>query len=155
MTLTLRVRAIADDHNALTSVQNLRSAPMSHTVIASPILIVDDDRAIRDLVSEYLEFEGIPFIVASNGAEAMDIVSRYPTTSLILLDMRMPIMDGWAFANAYRKSVANPAPIVAVTAAQNAAAWAREIQAVDYLSKPFDIDELMAVIQRTRRMSTD
>lgn len=155
MTLTLRVCAVANDYSAITYGQNLPTAPKSQSVTACPVLIVDDDRSIRDLVSEYLEFEGIPFIVASNGAEALDIVSRFPTTSLILLDMRMPIMDGWAFTKAYRKSVANPAPIVTVTAAQDAAAWAREIQADDYLPKPFDIDDLFAVIERTRRMSID
>ena len=155
MTRTLLIRATATDRNSITSVQHFPTPPQSHIAATSPVLIVDDEPSIRDLVAEYLEFEGIPFIVASNGAEALEMVSRHPTTSLILLDMRMPIMDGWAFARAYRKSVANPAPIVTLTAAQDAASWAREIQAADYLPKPFDIDDLMAVIERTRRVSTD
>ena len=154
MTTSVYVQAIAGEHNAHISSQKMVSAPQMQSNVEYPVLIVDDDRAIRDLVSESLEFEGIPFIVASNGAEALEIVCRYPTTSLILLDMRMPVMDGWAFAHAYRRIVPDPAPIVTITAAQDAAAWAREIQAADYLPKPFDINDLMSVIERTRRSST-
>ena len=67
-----------------------------------PILVVDDDEAILSAVESTLADEGYPVVTAPDGAAALDVVERQQPTA-ILLDMKMPVMDGWAFARAYRQ----------------------------------------------------
>ena len=67
---------------------------------------------------------------------------------LILLDKLMPVMDGTAFAKAYRAAVAHPAPIVAFCASRDAEAWATSIGAVAHVGKPFDLSELDRTVRR-------
>src|ERR1700738_3138925 len=76
-----------------------------------PILVVDDDPAILATVCEALDMEGFPFVTATNGAEALDAVERdHP--SLVLLDMRMPVLDGWGFMRVIRERGLNLAVVV-------------------------------------------
>jgi urea transport system substrate-binding protein len=109
-----------------------------------PILVIDDDPAILDTVAEILQFEGYPVITAANGAEGLQYVEQSRPT-LVLLDMRMPIMDGWEFARVLKERAITP-PIVVMTAAQDARRWAQEIEATAYLAKPFELEELLALI---------
>lgn len=111
-----------------------------------PILVVDDDAAIRDTVSDALVFEGYDVVTASNGEEALAVLDE-TTPCLILLDMRMPVLDGWGFATQARNRGLD-VPIVVVTAARSARNWAEEIGATDYLAKPFDLDSLLAAVER-------
>ena len=62
--------------------------------------------------------------------------------------MKMPVVDGWTFAREYRARVIPPAPIVAVTAARDAATWGAEVGAVAFLAKPFELEELLALVDR-------
>jgi DNA-binding response OmpR family regulator len=113
----------------------------------NPILVVDDDESILDLLEMVLEDEGYSVVLARNGADALDKLERI-APALILLDMRMPEMDGWQFAEAYRQAHTQVAPIVVITAASDAAERAAQIAADGYLGKPFDLDELVAVVGR-------
>ena len=111
----------------------------------TPILVVDDDASIAGLVAAALEDEGYSVAVARNGVEALAFVQgRMPR--LVLLDMRMPEMNGWEFAAAYRELPAPRAPIVVMTAGRDAAEKARDINADGYLGKPFDLDQLIEVV---------
>ncbi len=65
----------------------------------------------------------------------------------------MPVIDGCQFAEAYRRDRATIAPIVVLTAAADAARRAADINADGYLSKPFDLDDLLATVQRFKRVS--
>jgi two-component system chemotaxis response regulator CheY len=114
---------------------------------ARPILVVDDDPTIRTLVVEALSDDGYAVVEASDGAEGLQLCSS-ADPCLILLDMRMPVMDGWAFARAYREQFAVRVPIVVMTAARDARTWADQIGADDVLPKPFDLTELSAAIGR-------
>lgn len=115
----------------------------------APVLVVDDDLTIVDIVRETLEFENIPVMTASNGREALECVEKV-RPSVVLLDMRMPVMDGWQFAsNARARGL--KLSIVVMTAAHDAGKWAKEIGATDYLEKPFDLENLLAVVERSRR----
>lgn len=112
-----------------------------------PILIVDDDEIILQSIEAILTDENYLVVVASNGREGLELARRH-APSLILLDMKMPIMDGWAFAAAYREQPAPHAPVVVMTAARDSKSRAAEIGADDYLAKPFDLDDLLAVVRR-------
>jgi CheY-like chemotaxis protein len=112
------------------------------------VLVVDDDTSILDTVSSILSGEGYDVVSASTGQEALAAVARQQPL-LILLDMRMPVMDGWAVARALREQGIN-VPIVVMTAAESAKRWADEVGAEGYLAKPFGLDELLATVERFR-----
>ncbi len=114
----------------------------------SPILVVDDDPSILATVSEILEFEGYPVRTATNGAEALQLIEQEPP-SLVLLDMRMPVLDGWGFARRLGERGVR-LPIVVMTAAQDARRWAEEIGAAGYVPKPFELPELLDTVERLR-----
>jgi len=116
----------------------------------NPILVVEDDPSILEMVVQILQDEGYPVVSATNGADGLAETNR-TRPSLILLDMRMPRMDGWEFAAALRaRGIA--APIVVMTAAENAKKWADEIGAEGYVSKPFHFPELLETVERHRRV---
>jgi CheY-like chemotaxis protein len=108
------------------------------------ILVVDDDASIRTTLCAFLEDEGYSVDAATNGVEALRSMARQRPT-LVLLDMRMPIMDGWGFARELRARNIT-VPIVVMTAAWDAQRWAEEIGATAYVSKPFDLSELLAML---------
>ena len=110
-------------------------------------LIVDDDHDIAEMVRLALTDEGYEVVLAANGSEALDAAGDEPF-DVILLDMRMPVMDGWTFAQEYRNRPGPRVPVIVVTAARDAAARAAEIDADDFLAKPFSLDELFATIER-------
>ncbi len=113
-----------------------------------PILVVDDDPEIVAMLRDFLEGEGLAVRTATNGAEALDLLDAV-APALILLDMRMPVLAGWGFAERLReRDVAYP--IVVMTAADSARTWAEEIGATGYIAKPFDVNELLQTIERHR-----
>lgn len=118
-----------------------------------PILIVDDDESILSTVEFLLVDEGYPVTLASNGQEALARAAQQPPC-LILLDMKMPIMDGWTFAATYRQQPAPHAPIIVMTAAHEPASRAKAITADAYIAKPFNIDQLLALVRRYATQST-
>ena len=119
------------------------------------MLVVEDDEAIRRLVSMTLFEHGYEVLSAANGAVALERVREHQP-DVILLDMNMPIMDGWEFSRRYRElNVPAPgvrqaavAPVIVMTAAVAAQARAEQIGADDYVAKPFDLDELIEVVER-------
>lgn len=117
---------------------------------AGRILVVDDDESILEFIAEALADEGYEVVTAMNGADAL-AVSAQPAPDLILLDMRMPVMDGWEFAHTYRRAPGPHAPIVVITAARDAADSAVEIGAEGYLTKPFTLDGLLTLVGRFTR----
>jgi len=111
------------------------------------ILVVDDDADLLGLVETVLREEGYVVATATNGKDAlMHIENELPM--LILLDMKMPVMDGWEFAATFRAKYDRLVPIVVLTGAQDPKAWAEEIQAAGSLTKPFDLDQLIATVKR-------
>ncbi|HUG05008.1 MAG TPA: response regulator [Candidatus Limnocylindria bacterium] len=108
--------------------------------------MVDDDPSILDTVSAILLGEGYDVVSAASGHEALAAVAR-KRPRLILLDMRMPVMDGWAVARALHGQGIS-VPIVVMTAAESAKRWADEVGAEGYLAKPFGLDELLATVER-------
>jgi two-component system chemotaxis response regulator CheY len=111
-----------------------------------PILVVDDDPGIREFVDLALSDEGYQVVTATDGAAALEVLAQH-FPAIILLDMRMPIMDGWEFARMYRERPGPHAPIVVVTAAREATDRAAQIAADGVLPKPFRLAELLEVVE--------
>lgn len=112
------------------------------------ILVVEDDASISELMEYELRDDGGHDVrVACNGAEALTVLAEW-TPNVVLLDMLMPVMDGWAFAREYREREAAPAPIVVMSATADAAERAKQISAAGVLAKPFDLRSLHAVVRR-------
>ena len=109
------------------------------------VLVVDDDPSILDTVTSILTSEGFQVMAASGGHQALSMLQSWHPT-LVLLDMRMPVMDGWAVARAMRET-GSKVPIVVMTAAESAQRWADEIGAAGHLAKPFGLDELLACVE--------
>ncbi|HEX9988196.1 MAG TPA: response regulator [Chloroflexia bacterium] len=117
---------------------------MRQDTTAGTILVVDDDPSILSTVADILEFEGYNVEVAANGAEGLRVLERVHP-KLVLLDMRMPVLDGWDFARALRER-GIILPILVMTAAQDARRWAQEIGAAGYVSKPFELLDLLTAV---------
>jgi CheY-like chemotaxis protein len=108
--------------------------------------VVDDDPAILATVEEILTSEGYVVATATNGAQALEAIEQ-ARPALVLLDMRMPVLDGWGFARGLQaRGVA--VPVLVMTAAQDARRWAEEIAADGYLPKPFRLLDLLDAVER-------
>jgi CheY-like chemotaxis protein len=118
-------------------------------VAAKHILIVEDDHDVAQSVAEVLEASGYGTGIAANGREALDYLQTNTHPDLILLDMMMPVMDGWQFREEQRKLPAfDSIPVVIVTADGNARGKAEAIQAAGLVSKPVTIDGLLNEVER-------
>jgi DNA-binding response OmpR family regulator len=113
------------------------------------VLVVDDDVVIRETVVLLLESEGYAVEQAANGLEALAWVDRQ-RPKIVLLDMRMPLMDGWGFVEEVSRRKLN-LTVVPMTATYDARAWAQEIGATNYIGKPFEPEELLALVDRLCR----
>lgn len=118
----------------------------SESRAAHTILVVDDDEQTRKSLHEVLEAEGYGVVTAANGQEALEKLNEGDAPSLILLDLMMPVMDGWQFL-ALQKS--NPPsrriPIVLLSGM----AFIQDAPGVaDFISKPIRADKLLACIRR-------
>ena len=111
------------------------------------ILVVEDDLDLLGLVEMLLQDTGYRVRTASDGLQALARVAE-EMPSLILLDMRMPVMNGWEFAHEFRARYRRACPIVVVTAAENAQLRAAEIEADAWLAKPFDLDDVLRTVAR-------
>jgi CheY-like chemotaxis protein len=114
-------------------------------------LIIEDDLEIREALTEILSSEGYSVRIAKNGKEGLDsLKSVAPLPRLIILDLMMPIMDGWHFRN---HQLQDPAlakiPVVVITADGNASQKARTMNAFAGLKKPIDLDEFLITIKNS------
>ncbi|WP_395806374.1 response regulator [Archangium minus] len=113
------------------------------------MLVVDDDPDILEALSEILEAEGFEIRRARNGKEALERLEPDPP-QLILLDLMMPVMDGWEFAQRMRqKSSVARIPIIVLSADRNVGSKATDIGAVGHLAKPFELNDLLDMVRRS------
>ena len=114
----------------------------------APILVVDDDEDLQQLLRLVLEGQGYSVETASNGEEALACLERR-RPGVILLDMRMPVMNGWEFVSALRQRDSRRAPpIVVVTAAANPGQQAAEVGAAAWIAKPYDMRRVMEAVEQ-------
>ena len=110
------------------------------------VLIVDDEDRIRDLVKQYLKFEGYEYSEAAKGQQAVELFQKQPC-ELIVMDVMMPFMDGISALRMIRES--SPVPVILLTAKGEDydKVLGLELGADDYVVKPFSPKELMARIK--------
>ena len=108
------------------------------------VLLVEDDAGIREITQMALESMGFEVRVAPSGQRALDLLEQEPADA-ILLDVRMPVMDGAEFARRYRARTPRPAPIILLSAAPSTDGR-QPVGESRYIEKPFDIDDLARVI---------
>lgn len=110
------------------------------------ILIVEDEKGIQEILKDALEMEGYKVFTADNGQEGLKLLPSIPTPCLILLDLMMPIMNGWQFAEALSKDMTLATiPIVLVTAYGDRASL---IPAKGIIKKPIDLDALLDIVKQ-------
>lgn len=112
------------------------------------ILVLEDEREIREAIKEFLESESYQVETASNGIEALNLLNHSKMPDLILLDMKMPGMNGWDFAKEFYQKYDHLAPLIVMTAAAEVEKRAQEVSANDFVGKPFDLDELSQKIKK-------
>lgn len=111
------------------------------------ILVVDDEPDIQEVARIALEMEDYRVEMAANGLEALEMIA-VSMPDLVLLDVKMPVMDGWAFAREFQVRYDHRVPIIVMTAAADARMRAREMGATGWIGKPFDLDELVEAVGR-------
>lgn len=113
-----------------------------------PVLIVEDDADLREMMAQLLTLEGYRAETVSNGREALKFLHEGPPPDLILLDLMMPVMDGWEFRKVQQGEPAlAKVPVVVLTALDQAQARAEGLNGVDFLKKPLDFDRLLEIVR--------
>jgi len=114
------------------------------------ILVVDDARNIRVMVSSYLEQEGFRVVEAANGAEALRR-ARLEPPDLIVLDLMMPEMGGYEFLREYGRDHHTPIIVLTARVEESDKLLGLELGADDYMTKPFSMRELTARVRAVLR----
>lgn len=128
----------------------LLAKPDDALVLTPPsrIVVIDDDDALREIISLALTAEGYVVSTARNGAEGLELLAQHETDGVIV-DMKMPIMDGAEFCRTYAQRVDRPAPVIVLTAAPAASSEDFQVPgAAATIAKPFDLDALLEAVAR-------
>jgi two-component system, OmpR family, KDP operon response regulator KdpE len=116
------------------------------------ILVVDDDDAIRRSISAELRAQGYDTVEAMDGKDAIDVLDR-SRPDLILTDLAMPVVDGFALITAIRRTSATPIVVLSVRGGEADRVRALDLGADDFVAKPFSVAELLARIRAHLRRS--
>ncbi len=113
------------------------------------VLLVEDDADLRRSLSELVDSEGLRALAAGNGFEAVELLRHAPRPDLILLDLMMPVMNGWAFLK-YRNEhpVLSSVPVVVTTGWNEVPGEADVIGVQGYLRKPLAPESVLEVIRK-------
>lgn len=125
------------------------------TDMALKVLIVEDDNNIAQLLQLYLEKEGFETVTAADGGQGLTMFQAIKP-DLVLLDIMLPVMDGWAVCQKIRESAKTPIIMMTAKGEINDKVNGLEMGADDYVVKPFDMKEVLARIHAVlRRYGTD
>jgi two-component system response regulator MprA len=111
------------------------------------VLVVDDDPDILQTLALCLSTEGYNVLMAANGQEALDVLSR-EKPAVVLLDLMMPVMDGWQFVSELEKRGGRDMPLLILSADRSVQQHSSKLRADAYLAKPFDLDELLGKVSQ-------
>lgn len=123
---------------------------MSSTLPARDcILIVEDDASLRETLADLLADEGYRVAEAANGQEALQRLRGAALPCIILLDLMMPVMNGWEFREHQRRDPALAGiPVAVVTGVRNTLDKVAALDAVGYFQKPIDIPALLETVSQ-------
>jgi CheY-like chemotaxis protein len=111
------------------------------------VLIVDDDEHLRESLAELLTGEGYAAAAAADGRTALAYLQQHAPPCLIILDLLMPVMDGWEFRERQRRvSDLAEIPVLVTTALSEEYRRENRLQAQAYLTKPLDVPHLLRVV---------
>jgi len=111
------------------------------------VLVVEDDDSIREMVGLSLQDAGYTVLDARDGQLAIELLMREPDADVVLVDLRMPLMDGFEFMRRYAEA-GGRAPIIVLSAARDVDFTRHEVKAAAVIEKPFDLNELLATVER-------
>jgi len=119
----------------------------SSAVAHCPILIVEDDADLREMMAQLLTLEGYRASTVANGREALEYLSQGDKPDVILLDLMMPVMDGWEFRRQQQADAQiSKVPVIVLSALdQNRAS---DVNADAFLKKPLDFDRLLELVRQ-------
>jgi CheY-like chemotaxis protein len=113
------------------------------------VLVVDDDPGLRSVLAHVLEGHGFGVTSAADGKEAMRVLRTGPAVDLILLDLMMPVMNGWQFRREQHEDPRiQDIPVLVLSAGQNVAEAAASMGAVGHVRKPIHLPELLSMVGR-------
>ena len=121
-------------------------------MMAVSVLVVEDDKNIRELLQMYLEKEGYAVTVAADGGQGL-AKFRSIKPDLVLLDVMMPVMDGWAVCKAIREEGSTPVIMLTAKSETDDKVTGLRSGADDYITKPFEMKEVLARIEAVLRRS--
>jgi len=126
---------------------DLPTAPDTGGSPVQCVLLVDDDQAVREMFSQALHLAGFDVMEASTGGEAFELLRTNTQIGVILLDLKMPDMDGWRFRLAQRTDPRMAAiPTIITTGAPLSEVLDCDLKAADYLLKPVGLEHLISVV---------
>jgi two-component system, chemotaxis family, chemotaxis protein CheY len=111
------------------------------------VLLIDDDDELAEVLRQALRESGYAVATVRHGAAALELIGQIQP-DLILLDLRMPIMDGWSFVTQYRRSGKAGGRIVLLTGHPNGREISQSLGADAYVGKPFELAQLLSTVQR-------
>ena len=115
------------------------------------ILVVDDEERMRRLVKDFLAKKGYAVIEASNGREALDLFYKDNSIDLVILDVMMPVMDGWATLREIRETSKIPIIMLTAKAEEHDELLGFELGVDEYITKPFSPKILVARVEALLR----
>ncbi len=111
-----------------------------------PVLIVEDDEDLREMMAQLLTLEGFHTATVANGLEALEYLHEESKPDVILLDLMMPVMDGWEFRRQQQADpMLAPVPVIVLSALDQGRASSLEADA--FLKKPLDFDRLLSLVR--------
>lgn len=119
--------------------------------IKKKLLIVEDDEDILFVLTDFFESHGYKVLTALNGLLALELLEKNEFPNLVLLDMMMPIMNGWQFRDEFVARYDNECPIIVMTAAADAKKRSEEIGAAAWVAKPFNLDNILKLVKKFER----
>jgi len=118
----------------------------SQSVAHCPVLIVEDDADLREMMAQLLSLEGFHTAAVANGREALEYLQRSESPEVILLDLMMPVMDGWEFVKHQQADpILSHVPVIVLSALDQSRT--ASVDAAAFLKKPLDFDRLLELVR--------